>query len=195
MLTQLNMTMNAMSRPTRCSCLTADDVILGCLPLFHSFGQTCAMNAGFYAGVDPGAAAAVRRRRRARADRQRAGQRLHGRADHVHRAAGRGPGRRAPAGAADRGVRRGQPAGRRHRQLRRRCSAPTSTRATGCPRPRRSRPSTSRSSAASPARSAGRSGAPTRRSRPRRSRTGSNCCRRARSARWCCAGTTCSPAT
>ena len=31
-------------------CLTPDDVILGCLPLFHSFGQTCAMNAGFFAG-------------------------------------------------------------------------------------------------------------------------------------------------
>ena len=28
-----------------------DDVILGCLPLFHSFGQTCAMNAGFRAGA------------------------------------------------------------------------------------------------------------------------------------------------
>ena len=31
--------------------LTSGDVILGCLPLFHSFGQTCAMNAGFHAGA------------------------------------------------------------------------------------------------------------------------------------------------
>ncbi|HVF05211.1 MAG TPA: long-chain fatty acid--CoA ligase [Frankiaceae bacterium] len=31
--------------------ISPDDVILGCLPLFHSFGQTCAMNAGFRAGA------------------------------------------------------------------------------------------------------------------------------------------------
>jgi long-chain acyl-CoA synthetase len=31
--------------------LTSDDVILGCLPLFHSFGQICAMNSGFRAGA------------------------------------------------------------------------------------------------------------------------------------------------
>ncbi len=49
-LTQLNMTMNAMISSAQVLVLTADDVILGCLPLFHSFGQTCAMNAGFYAG-------------------------------------------------------------------------------------------------------------------------------------------------
>jgi long-chain acyl-CoA synthetase len=50
-LTQLNMTMNAMISSSQVLMLTADDVILGCLPLFHSFGQTCAMNAGFYAGA------------------------------------------------------------------------------------------------------------------------------------------------
>ncbi len=49
-LTQLNMTMNAMISSAQVLMLTADDVILGCLPLFHSFGQTCAMNAGFFAG-------------------------------------------------------------------------------------------------------------------------------------------------
>lgn len=31
--------------------LTADDTILGCLPLFHTFGQTCAMNVAFRAGA------------------------------------------------------------------------------------------------------------------------------------------------
>jgi long-chain acyl-CoA synthetase len=31
--------------------LTADDVILGCLPLFHTFGQVCVMNTGFRAGA------------------------------------------------------------------------------------------------------------------------------------------------
>ena len=49
-LTQLNMTMNAMVSANSVLLLQTDDVILGCLPLFHSFGQTCAMNAGFFAG-------------------------------------------------------------------------------------------------------------------------------------------------
>lgn len=49
-LTQLNMVMNAHVTASNVIDLTPDDVILGCLPLFHSFGQTCAMNAGFYAG-------------------------------------------------------------------------------------------------------------------------------------------------
>src|ERR1700712_1711918 len=49
-LSQLNMTMNAIVTATSVMALTAEDVILGCLPLFHSFGQTCAMNAGFFAG-------------------------------------------------------------------------------------------------------------------------------------------------
>jgi long-chain acyl-CoA synthetase len=30
--------------------MRADDTILGCLPLFHTFGQTCALNTGFRAG-------------------------------------------------------------------------------------------------------------------------------------------------
>jgi long-chain acyl-CoA synthetase len=50
-LTQLNMAMNAIVSATSVLELTPDDVILGCLPLFHSFGQTCAMNAGFFAGA------------------------------------------------------------------------------------------------------------------------------------------------
>ncbi len=49
-LTQLNMTMNAIVSATSVMSLTPSDVILGCLPLFHSFGQTCAMNAGFFSG-------------------------------------------------------------------------------------------------------------------------------------------------
>ncbi|AZI57282.1 long-chain fatty acid--CoA ligase [Nakamurella antarctica] len=50
-LTQLNMLMNAQISASTVIQLAPDDVILGCLPLFHSFGQTCAMNAGFYAGA------------------------------------------------------------------------------------------------------------------------------------------------
>ncbi len=50
-LTHLNMTMNAIVTATSVIVLTSEDIILGCLPLFHSFGQTCAMNAGFFAGA------------------------------------------------------------------------------------------------------------------------------------------------
>ena len=32
--------------------LTDNDVVLACLPLFHVFGMTCAMNAAFAAGAD-----------------------------------------------------------------------------------------------------------------------------------------------
>ncbi len=51
LLTHLNMTMNAIVTATSVMTLSGDDIILGCLPLFHSFGQTCAMNAGFFAGA------------------------------------------------------------------------------------------------------------------------------------------------
>ncbi|WP_111767773.1 long-chain-fatty-acid--CoA ligase [Nakamurella deserti] len=50
-LTQLNMVMNASVTASDVIDLKPEDVILGCLPLFHSFGQTCAMNAGFHAGA------------------------------------------------------------------------------------------------------------------------------------------------
>lgn len=50
-LSQLNMTMNAVVSAVSVIQLRKEDVILGCLPLFHSFGQTCSMNAGFYAGA------------------------------------------------------------------------------------------------------------------------------------------------
>src|SRR6478752_7208352 len=50
-LTHLNITMNSIVSANSVLTLSRDDVILGCLPLFHAFGQICAMNAGFYAGA------------------------------------------------------------------------------------------------------------------------------------------------
>jgi long-chain acyl-CoA synthetase len=50
-LSHLNMTMNAIVSATSVLALSADDVMLACLPLFHSFGQTVVMNAGFFTGA------------------------------------------------------------------------------------------------------------------------------------------------
>ncbi len=49
-LTHLNMVMNATVSAFDSIPLNDDDVVLGCLPLFHSFGQTCSMNATFRRG-------------------------------------------------------------------------------------------------------------------------------------------------
>ncbi len=46
-LTQLNMVMNATVNAFDSTGATPDDIVLGCLPLFHSFGQTVAMNTTF----------------------------------------------------------------------------------------------------------------------------------------------------
>ncbi len=50
-LSHLNVVMNVSLTVNDVIGLTPDDVILGCLPLFHSFGQVCAMNSGFRAGA------------------------------------------------------------------------------------------------------------------------------------------------
>jgi long-chain acyl-CoA synthetase len=50
-LSHLNVVMNVAVTASDVIALTSDDVILGCLPLFHSFGQICAMNSGFRAGA------------------------------------------------------------------------------------------------------------------------------------------------
>ncbi len=49
-LTHANLYENAQVTATTLFEFSADDVVLGALPLFHVFGQTCAMNAGVYAG-------------------------------------------------------------------------------------------------------------------------------------------------
>ena len=50
-LTHFNMFFNALYCADRLFHLTPDDVLMAVLPLFHSFGQTCVMNAGLYAGA------------------------------------------------------------------------------------------------------------------------------------------------
>ncbi len=50
-LSHQTMVLNAAIAATDVARMTPTDVVLGCLPLFHSFGQTCAMNAGFRAGA------------------------------------------------------------------------------------------------------------------------------------------------
>lgn len=50
-LTNLNVLMNVDVSVLNLFGITSDDVILGCLPLFHTFGQTCCLNTGFRAGA------------------------------------------------------------------------------------------------------------------------------------------------
>ena len=50
-LTHANLYVNAKTKLETLIQLSADGVILGALPLFHSFGQTAAMNAGLMAGA------------------------------------------------------------------------------------------------------------------------------------------------
>ncbi|MFD7320266.1 long-chain fatty acid--CoA ligase [Streptomyces sp. NPDC059875] len=49
-LTHLNIVLNASVTSQDLLGLGAEDVVLGCLPLFHSYGQTCAMNGTLRAG-------------------------------------------------------------------------------------------------------------------------------------------------
>jgi long-chain acyl-CoA synthetase len=50
-ITHLNVTMNVVASAMHSFDITSDDVVLGCLPLFHTFGQTCCMNTAFYVGA------------------------------------------------------------------------------------------------------------------------------------------------
>jgi long-chain acyl-CoA synthetase len=50
MLTNLNLVLNAMVNGYDCLDTNKDDVALGCLPLFHIFGQTVSMNSIFRVG-------------------------------------------------------------------------------------------------------------------------------------------------
>jgi long-chain acyl-CoA synthetase len=50
-LTHANMRHNAAVTATTLLHLGPDDVVLGCLPLFHAFGQSCALNAAICSGA------------------------------------------------------------------------------------------------------------------------------------------------
>jgi long-chain acyl-CoA synthetase len=50
-LTHANMRRNASVTATTLLSLGPDDVVMGCLPLFHSFGQTCGLNAAVQSGA------------------------------------------------------------------------------------------------------------------------------------------------
>ncbi len=51
LLTHFNLVMNAMVNVFDANEARSDDVVMGCLPLFHSFGQTVAMNGTFRIGA------------------------------------------------------------------------------------------------------------------------------------------------
>jgi long-chain acyl-CoA synthetase len=71
-LTHANLRRNAAVSATTLFGLEPDDVVMGCLPLFHSFGQTCGLNAAVGSGAcltllprfDPGKALEVIQRDR-----------------------------------------------------------------------------------------------------------------------------------
>ncbi|MCW2599151.1 MAG: AMP-dependent synthetase [Frankiales bacterium] len=50
-LTHLNVTMNVAVSAQHSFDIDSNDTVLGCLPLFHTFGQTCCMNTAFYVGA------------------------------------------------------------------------------------------------------------------------------------------------
>ena len=50
-LTHANLSMNAAITARDVYGLTREDVVMGCLPLFHAFGQTCAMNTAVSVGA------------------------------------------------------------------------------------------------------------------------------------------------
>jgi long-chain acyl-CoA synthetase len=66
-LTHANLRRNAAVSATTLFHLEPEDVVMGCLPLFHSFGQTCGLNAAVFSGAcltllprfDPGKALEV----------------------------------------------------------------------------------------------------------------------------------------
>ena len=110
-LTHANMTTNAAVSAETLVELAEDDVVMGCLPLFHCFGLTCGLNASVLAGACLTLIPRFDAAQGARGGRSRPGDRLRGRPHDVRRDAAR-RGRRV--------VRRVQPA-HLHLRRRRRC--------------------------------------------------------------------------
>ena len=50
-LTHANLALNAQTTVTTLMKVTSEDVVMGCLPLFHVFGLTCALNAAVQSGA------------------------------------------------------------------------------------------------------------------------------------------------
>ena len=50
-ITHLNVIMNVVVSAQHSFDISSDDIVLGCLPLFHTFGQTVCMNTSFYVGA------------------------------------------------------------------------------------------------------------------------------------------------
>ena len=50
-LTHLNLVLNATANAFDANPIRRDDVVMGCLPLFHTFGQTVSMNSTFRVGA------------------------------------------------------------------------------------------------------------------------------------------------
>ena len=50
-ITHLNVMMNVVVSAQHSFDIGPSDTVLGCLPLFHTFGQTCCMNTAFYVGA------------------------------------------------------------------------------------------------------------------------------------------------
>ena len=91
-LTHANMITNAAVSAETLVELSEDDVVMGCLPLFHCFGLTCGLNAAVLNGACLTLIPRFDADEGARGHRPRQGHRLRGRPDDVRRdAARRGP--------------------------------------------------------------------------------------------------------
>jgi acyl-CoA synthetase (AMP-forming)/AMP-acid ligase II len=185
-LTHANLARNAAVTATTLLRLEPDDVVMGCLPLFHSFGQTCGLNAAVGAGAsltllprfDPGTALEVIQR--AGSPSSKASRRCMSPCSTTRAAATRTSAR---CGSACRAA---PPSRSRCCGASRTASAASSWRATGCRRPPRWPRSTIPTASASPAPSA----PPSRASSCGWSAWTTPACRPARSARSPFAATT-----
>ena len=189
-LTHLNVVVNSMLAEYPVLDLRSQDVILACLPLFHTFGQNCVMNAGFRAGATLvlmprfAADAALELMVTEQVTVFMGVPTMYiGLLDAAKRNLDRPPPAEGDLRAAPR-------CRLRSSRISNRSSQSRSSKATGCPKRRPSRRSTTRSSDANRARSVTRFGVSKWKLRNRRSLIGSSSCPPMRSARSLSAATT-----